>query len=214
MVRNMHRVFSIVVVVFGIALAGGWSAFQFVLLVVGASTLPEDYQLLVSDKLPRWLDWLFGTPWYVPGLIFIALTLWLIWITRPTHVGESAAGEQQVKSKKPDQIEAVATDLDFTVAPLRRVKKALDGGQEQVKVDDVARYAMAFRGALLSLEKRGFTVPWIDFQTDPVGYVETSVSYVDRVLPLLERGHIKEAKAISAEQTIESKRLMAAREKL
>ena len=38
----------------------------------------------MADKLPVWAAWLFTTPWWVPGLLALALTAWMMWITRPT----------------------------------------------------------------------------------------------------------------------------------
>ena len=49
---------------------------------VGRSTLPDDWEQLMTEKLPKWADWLFSTPWYVPALLATGLTIWLMWVSR------------------------------------------------------------------------------------------------------------------------------------
>ena len=49
---------------------------------LGYTTAPEDYVAL-QEKLPKVLDWLFSTPWYVPSLTMLAFTGLVIWICWP-----------------------------------------------------------------------------------------------------------------------------------
>jgi hypothetical protein len=59
---------------------------------VGRSTLPEDWEQLMAEKLPIWAAWLFATPWWVPAVLATALTLWMMWVSRPRKsVAEFAA---------------------------------------------------------------------------------------------------------------------------
>ena len=50
---------------------------------VGRSTLPEDWEQLMADKLPIWAAWLFSTPWWVPALLATLLTACMIWVSWP-----------------------------------------------------------------------------------------------------------------------------------
>jgi hypothetical protein len=49
---------------------------------VGRSTADDDARQLLSEKLPAWADWLFSTPSWVPAVCAVALTAWLIWLSR------------------------------------------------------------------------------------------------------------------------------------
>ena len=37
----------------------------------------------MAEKLPAWAAWLFSTPWWVPAILAVALTAWMMWITFP-----------------------------------------------------------------------------------------------------------------------------------
>lgn len=143
------------------------------------------------------------------GLLGLVAGLWLDTFLK---VRESAASSATPDSGQ--RLRMVVTDLDLSIEPLRRIKKALERSGGGLDADDIHRDAMAFRGSLRSLETLGFEVPWIAYEVDPIGFIEISIKFVDRVLPLLARGHIDDAKAESAKQTAESKQYMAARARL
>lgn len=52
---------------------------------IGRSTLGDDWQQLQRETMPEALHWLFQTPWWVPAGCALAITSWLIWITRPKN---------------------------------------------------------------------------------------------------------------------------------
>ena len=37
----------------------------------------------MADKLPKWVAWLFSTPWWVPALLATLLTACMIWVSLP-----------------------------------------------------------------------------------------------------------------------------------
>lgn len=60
-----------------------WSVLPRALDWVGRSTLPDDWRQLMDEKLPSALQWLFSTPGWVPGILAILLTGWLMWVSWP-----------------------------------------------------------------------------------------------------------------------------------
>ena len=63
-----------------------WAVLPKALDWVGRSTLPDDWQQLMIEKLPVWSAWLFSTPWWVPALLATILTLWMMWVSWPRAV--------------------------------------------------------------------------------------------------------------------------------
>lgn len=51
--------------------------------MIGLTTTPEDTGALLGEKLPRWIDWLLGTPWYVPTVLLVTLFIWAAFLTWP-----------------------------------------------------------------------------------------------------------------------------------
>src|SRR3546814_5909122 len=60
-----------------------WAALPRLLDWVGRSTLPEDWEQLMADKLPAWAAWFFSTSPWVPAILAALLTGWMMWISRP-----------------------------------------------------------------------------------------------------------------------------------
>jgi hypothetical protein len=50
----------------------------------------------------------------------------------------------------------------------------------------------------LSLQKRKFEIPNLDFEVDPIGFLERYDAYFQRVGPLIATGHLKEARAAAS----------------
>jgi hypothetical protein len=59
-----------------------WFLVQQAVMWIGASTVVDDFSLLV-ERLPRGVEWLFTTPWYVPAGLATALTAFLMWLAWP-----------------------------------------------------------------------------------------------------------------------------------
>lgn len=73
--KILSRIVTILVaLVQGAILLGGY---------IGLTTSPEAAGVLMDEKIPKWLEWLLGTPWWVSTLILIALVLWSFWVTWP-----------------------------------------------------------------------------------------------------------------------------------
>ena len=58
-----------------------WGA-RFMLDFIGYTTAPEDFDAL-QGKLPKIVDWLFSTPWWVPSLTMVVLTGLVVWVSWP-----------------------------------------------------------------------------------------------------------------------------------
>ncbi len=66
-----------------------WAVLPKALDWVGRTTLPDDWEQLMAERLPAWTAWLFSTPWWVPALLAATLTFWMIWISRPRAQAET-----------------------------------------------------------------------------------------------------------------------------
>lgn len=91
-----------------------WTATKFLLDWIGRSTLPEDWKLLMTDKMPAWGSWLFSTPWWVPAILATAITVWVMWVSRPRPVVSTPHPNRDQEPKKPV---ATATASD----PIREI---------------------------------------------------------------------------------------------
>src|SRR5262245_56707762 len=60
-----------------------YTILDFLLDWIGRSTAGDDARQLLNEKLPAWAEWLFSTPSWVPAFCAIALTFWLMWLSRP-----------------------------------------------------------------------------------------------------------------------------------
>lgn len=160
----------------------------------------------VSDSA-KWLGEFVASEWYryiLIAAISLAIGVGLDWAAR------------RFDGSKKKRLTALAADLRGTVYPLQKVREALEAGDLSPGTTPgaIEARAMNYRGALRSAEVAGLTVPWLDYLVDPIGYLDVSIAYVNRVAPLLERGHLKDAKAISADEATRSKQYIAARARL
>ena len=65
-----------------------WLATKVAVTLIGASTVGDDFNQLV-ERLPKWAEWLFSTPWWVPTILATVLTCFLIWLSWPrSHARE------------------------------------------------------------------------------------------------------------------------------
>ena len=79
----------------------GWAILKFVLDWVGRSTVIDDYNQLV-DRLPLIVAWLVRTtPWRVPSLLALVLTVFLIWLSWPRRPQPFPMRESALPSAKP-----------------------------------------------------------------------------------------------------------------
>lgn len=88
-----------------------WAATKLVVTAIGATTVGEDFNLLLAEKLPKLADWLFSTPWWVPSLLASALTVFVMWLSWPTHAAlakpiVSRGGDLRDTSEHDDPIQA------------------------------------------------------------------------------------------------------------
>lgn len=208
----VRRIASIV----GTVTLSVWSGIALALNLIGYATLPED-AVVAQGYAHRFLLGVAELPGWLPYTAALIAILWLTWVSWPRQIvsaERTTAPPPDVVKTQAQALSEVARDLDRTVAPLRQIKRAIDRRGGRLDADHIHRHAMAFRGALRSLETLGFTVPWIDYEADPMGYILVSVKFVDRVVPLLSRGHTADAQAESERETADSKKFMAARANL
>jgi len=59
-----------------------WTALKGLAAAIGATTMGDDLALLM-ERLPDILKWLYATPWWVPALCAVALTVLFIWLSLP-----------------------------------------------------------------------------------------------------------------------------------
>lgn len=78
-----------------------WAAIKSTVTLVGASTVGDDLDQLMYERLPRWADWLFSTPWWVPAILAFALTTFLIWLSWPRHTLAMPPSMAPVQTNEP-----------------------------------------------------------------------------------------------------------------
>jgi hypothetical protein len=66
-----------------------WGAVKFVLDWVGRTTAADDYHEFLK-RVPRWAEWLFSTPGWVPAVLATALAIFLVWLSWPQKRKELA----------------------------------------------------------------------------------------------------------------------------
>ncbi len=60
----------------------------------------------MGEKLPAWSAWLFSTPWWVPALLALAMTCWMIWLSWPRQFARELpeADTKTVKNQIPSEL--------------------------------------------------------------------------------------------------------------
>lgn len=69
----------------GAVVFGTWAGVKGAVALIGASTVGDDFNQLL-ERLPKWAEWLFSTPWWVPAGLATSLTFFLIWLSWPREV--------------------------------------------------------------------------------------------------------------------------------
>jgi hypothetical protein len=77
-----------------------WLIIKIGVTVIGASTVGDDFNQLI-DRLPKWAEWLFSTPWWVPASLATALTLFLIWLSWPRTFGAASVVDKTGREAMP-----------------------------------------------------------------------------------------------------------------
>lgn len=64
---------------------------------LGRIMLMHDYDQALQ-RLPKWAEWLFATPWWVPATLASALTLFFLWLSWPRmHLVSLSPGASQAE---------------------------------------------------------------------------------------------------------------------
>lgn len=67
---------------------------------LGYTTAPEDFEA-VQEQLPKAIDWLFSTPWWVPSLTMVLLTGLVIWVSWPRQPQNTLALPAEARHEPP-----------------------------------------------------------------------------------------------------------------
>jgi hypothetical protein len=132
--------------------------------VIGATTTPDDYALLVA-RMPKFMNWLFATPWPVPTLVFLsvcALSAWLFWSGTRKTVEDEIASHPHLS---PEMIREIVADA-LAQQPQPEVRQP---SRENRNLDAVVGYLRGIE--LIKIHKQledGIEVIWNDF-CDPQG---------------------------------------------
>ena len=120
-----------------------WGA-RLMLDFIGYTTAPEDFETL-QGKLPKVVDWLFSTPWWVPSLTMLGLTALVVLVSWPRTERRDLtviAGTKVIlptpkliwngKSRLGDEVDTVIVNdaPPNSIANIRYRVTAVDGGME------------------------------------------------------------------------------------
>jgi len=83
----LKKIASVVFMAFGYL----WTGASMLMNWIGRSTLPEDSQTALGVAT-QGLNWLFSTPWWVPGLLALAATGFFVWANWPRRTIETDDG--------------------------------------------------------------------------------------------------------------------------
>lgn len=105
-----------------VALFWALGSVKMILDWVGRSTIQDDFDQLVYERLPRWADWLFSTPWWAPCILGTALAAVMIWLNWPPR-NDTGRGSSLVRSEKdnitPQEALALVSEQDLRNRPVQ-----------------------------------------------------------------------------------------------
>lgn len=83
-----------------------WLVAKGLVTAIGATTVGDDFDQLL-ERLPKWADWLFSTPWWVPGSLALCLTIFLVWLSWPSGRAPATKRDEHAPSPPPKETSAV-----------------------------------------------------------------------------------------------------------
>lgn len=175
--------------------AGGWLLLgvRTVLDLIGYSTLPEDAKV-AADRLDHFFLWLLSVPWWAVLGFALVSTMWLMWVSWPREAGGGRPAFPKIQPER-ETFSSIAANMRFAQGRFRTARKALDKPMGRLDLDEILHAKNQFRATEISLRKKGFKTPWLEYEVDPIGYLERNLQYIDLVEPLIYRKHYREAKS-------------------
>lgn len=122
------------------------------------------------------------------GVIGATVGTWLHWTLIKLEMSRSDAPSQlttEILVRDIKVLHAILAQLNVSI-------QTLEDMPPYPKIEYISQMTQALE---LSLQKRKFQIPNLDFETDPIGFLERYEAYFQRIWPLLATGHIKEARA-------------------
>jgi hypothetical protein len=111
---RLRTVLARVVTLLATILFATWTTVKVVLDWMGRTTMVDDYQEFLR-RLPKWAEWLFSTPGWVPAALASVLALFLIWLSWPRERTEPAVARV---GPEPDAHQPAIAD-ELAAAPKR-----------------------------------------------------------------------------------------------
>jgi hypothetical protein len=133
-----------------------WTAVKFVLDWMGRTTMVEDYQEFLK-RLPKWAEWLFSTPGWVPATLASALALFLMWLSWPRERTEPAVArvDPEPDARQPaiaEKLAAATTRVERTSATSARRSSSYI---KEISVHGGSAAQKLFPGYVLRFAKSG-----------------------------------------------------------
>lgn len=151
------KLFKRIIGVVGAIALWVWAALPKALDWVGRTTVPDDWEQLMEEKLPALLGWLFATPWWVPATLATILTIWLILPSRTERDAEIESDQSKAISDEASIIEAV-----LNPAPPPKSNAATYDAPNKLKAIDEVLDIFGFDMTLHNSIRRGRALrgPW------------------------------------------------------
>jgi hypothetical protein len=89
------RLFKRIIGFFAAILLWLWALLPKGIDLVGRTTLPDDWRQLMDEKLPVAFQWLFSTPYWVPAVLALALTIWIMWPSKSWNASRPTTSDDR-----------------------------------------------------------------------------------------------------------------------
>lgn len=120
-------------------------------------------------------------PWVAGGTVGLIVGVWLDWFARKRD------------ARQREQRRTLAIKLTSASRTLGIMEQNADQNK-LTAMPLVEQYVDQIRSLEFSLIKLGIPAPQVDFEVDPIGFIQRMRSYTSRIAPLIEDGHLSEAK--------------------
>ena len=122
---------------------------------IGYTTAFDDAELL-QRRLPGWLSWIFSTPWWVPTVLMVALTAFVVWACWPRRT---------VRILKPEEAAAEGISLplpatQFANRSAIRLHYREDHTPELLSQENIFRY-YSLSTEIISIQPDGTEKPFM-----------------------------------------------------
>lgn len=167
--------------------------------VVGYSTAQGDAAGLPAAAQAFFL-WLLGLPWWVPWVAFMLAFMWLCWWSWAPLAQHPSSEDKSFweKPAKPSPTDVLLDLMEKARRSFLAMAESLDANDRPSTLPSWNAFKEQMVTVQISIEKAGLTAPWLNPETDPLGWMERNGRYFNRITPMMLMGHTNEAKAESA----------------